>query len=147
MAYEILSLIESDAVAKKIADDRTDDEALAARLREIAPPQYEERLLTELGIYNIYPNPADAEKVLQTFEAVAEVNPFVKRLVKWLQPGAIGVNFGDPRVKAALTAPVESGGLGMSAELAGPLLDAGRVQPNITAAHVGAALLSKREKR
>lgn len=141
---ELFQFIQSDPVAAELARAGHDEDA-AARLRGIADPVYEERLVTELGIYNIYPNPADAETVLQTIEAVAEVNPFVKRLLKWLQPGAIGVNFGDPRVKAALMAPVESGGLGLSKELAAPLLAVGKTQPAITAAMIGESMRSVRE--
>lgn len=141
---ELMQLIQSDPVALALASAGHDEDA-AARLRDIVDPVYEERLITELSIYNIYPNQADAERVLQTIEAVAEVNPFVKRLLKWLQPGAVGVNFGDPRVKAALTAPVESGGLGLSKELAAPLLAVGKTQPAITAAHVGEAMRDARK--
>ena len=134
---ELFALIQSDPTALALAKAGNDEEC-AARLRTIAAPVYSEAMLTELSFYGLYADPADAETVLKTIETVAASNPFVARLIKWLQPGAPGVNFGDPRIKAALTAPVVSGGLGLSPDLAAPLLALGVLPPAITAADVDA---------
>ena len=135
---ELKSLIESDAEALRLASTGAAD-LCAARCREIAPRVTQRTLLTELGILSLYPNPSDAETVLQTIETVAQGNPVVNRVLKWLQPGAPGVDIGDARVRSLLVAPVQSGGVGLSQELAGPMLRSAEVAPEISGADVSTA--------
>jgi hypothetical protein len=135
---ELKSLIESDSEAKRLASTGAAD-LCAARCRVIASKVTQSTMVSELSILNLYPNPADAETVLQTIEAVAKANPVVNRVLKWLQPGAPGIDIGDTRVRQLLTAPVQSGGVGLSTELARPLLAAAEVEPQISGADVSTA--------
>jgi hypothetical protein len=134
----LLALIQSDAGALALAR-AGNDSGCAARCEAIAPPDLTEAKLTELGVMSLYENPADAEAVLATIEAVAEGNQLVARVLKWIQPGAPGVNFGDARVRAMLVAPVNVGGVGLSQELATPLLQYAERTPVVSASDVAAA--------
>jgi hypothetical protein len=135
---ELKSLIESDAEALRLASTGAAD-LCAARCREIAPKETRETLLTELSILRLSADPTTAETILQTLEAIAEHNPLIKRVLKWMQPGAPGLDFGNPVVRAMLTMPVQSGGVGLTAEQARPLLAAAEVEPNISGADVSTA--------
>jgi len=135
---ELKALIKSDAEATRLASTGAAD-LCAARCQEIAPKVTREHRLTELSILSLYPNPANAETVLQTIETVAKVNPVVNRVLKWLQPGAPGVDVGDSRVRGLLTASVQSGGVGLSQALARPMLAAAEVAPEISGADVSTA--------
>lgn len=135
---ELRALIESDAEAKALAETGAAD-LCAARCRAIAPKVTQLTRVTELSILSLYSNPQDAETVLQTIETVAEGNQVVNRVLKWLQPGAPGVDVGDARVRQLLTAPRQAGGIGLTAELARPLLAAAEVEPQISGADVSTA--------
>lgn len=134
---ELRTLILSDATATQLAES-LDFAGCAERCAVIAPPILSETLIGELGVFKLAADPLTAETVLQTIETIANSgnNPVVKRLLKWMQPGAPGVDFGDPRVRATLTAPVKSGGLGLSAEVVRPLLAAAETPQTFTAAEV-----------
>ena len=116
------------------------DSECAARCRAIAEKDLVSLRLSELGVMALYANPADAETVLQTIEAVANGgNPVVKRILKFMQPGVPEASLPDfslPAIRAALTAPANFGGLGLSAELAAPILQAAEREKNITPAMV-----------
>lgn len=135
---ELHALIDGDAQAKALAESGAAD-LCAARCREIAPKVVVERMVTELSFFKIYDIPSDAEAALQQIESVAGSNPVVARIRKWLQPGAVGVDIGDARVRQMLTLPVTDGGVGLSASLAAPLLRSAEVAPNITGADVSTA--------
>lgn len=135
---ELRALIESDSDAKALAETGAAD-LCAARCRAIAPKVTQQTMISELSILNLYPNPMDAVKVLQTIETVAKTNSVVGYVVKWLQPGAPGIDIGDARVRQLLVAPVQAGGVGLSTELARPLLTAAEVEPQISGADVSTA--------
>jgi len=135
---ELKALIESDSEATRLASTGAAD-LCAARCREIAPKVTRQTMVSELSILNVYPNPADAETVLQTIEEVAKANPVVNRVLKWLQPGAPGIDIGDARVRGLLVAPVQAGGVGLNQELASPLLAVAEVAPEISGADVSTA--------
>jgi hypothetical protein len=135
---ELKSLIESDPEATRLASTGAAD-MCAARCRAIAPKVTRQTMISELSILNLYANPMDAVTVLQTIEAVAKANPVVGYVLKWLQPGAPGVDIGDARVRSLLVAPVQSGGVGLSPELARPLLASAEVAPEISGADVSTA--------
>ena len=73
------------------------------------------------------------------FLNIAKGNPVVNRVLKWLQPGAPGIDIGDARVRGLLVAPVGLGGVGLSRELARPLLASAEVAPEISGADVSTA--------
>lgn len=135
---ELRALIVSDAQAKALAETGAAD-LCAARCRAIAPKVTQQTRATELTILSLYANPADAVLVLQTIETVAQSNSVVAYVLKWLQPGAPGIDIGDARVRQLLVAPVQSGGVGLSAELAAPLLAAAEVEPQISGSDVSTA--------
>jgi len=135
---DLKTLIESDAEALRLASIGAAD-LCAARCRAIAPKVTQQTMISELSILNLYANPMDAVTVLQTIEAVAKANPVVGYVLKWLQPGAPGIDVGDARVRQLLTAPVQSGGVGLSQELARPLLASAEVAPEISGADVSTA--------
>lgn len=133
-------LIESDAEATRLASTGAAD-LCAARCREIGPRDTVETRVTELSILAAYPNPADGEKVMQAIETAAKAatGAVVKRALKWLQPVAPGVDVGDARIRTLLTTPVAQGGVGLTPELARPLLALAEVEPSITGADVSTA--------
>jgi hypothetical protein len=135
---ELRKLILSDREAKKLAESGAAD-MCAARCRAIAPKETRETLLTELSILRLSADPITAETILQTMEAIATQNPLLKRALKWMQPGAPGLDFGNPVVRQMLTLPVESGGVGLTEEQARPLLAAAEVEPSISGADVSTA--------
>lgn len=135
---QLRALIESDAQAKALAETGAAD-LCAARCRSIAPKVTQETRLTELSILSLYGNPLDGETVMQTIETVADTNPVVRRILKWLQPNAPGVDMGDARVRQLLVTPVASGGVGLSPILAAPMLAAAEVEPQISGADVSTA--------
>jgi hypothetical protein len=135
---ELKSLIESDSEALRLASTGAAD-LCAARCRAIAPKVTQQTMISELSILNLYANPMDAETVLQTIETVAKGNPVVNRVLKWLQPGAPGIDIGDARVRQLLVAPLQAGGVGLSQELARPLLAAAEAEPQISGADVSTA--------
>jgi len=57
--------------------------------------------VTELGILAAFP-PDEAERVLQSIEAVAQQNPVVARASRWMAPGAPGLDFANPAVRGAI---------------------------------------------
>ena len=135
---ELKTLIASDAEATRLANSGAAD-LCAARCKAIAPHVPVETRLTELSILNIYTDPEDAEAVLSQVETVSNANPVVRRVLKWLQPGAPGVDFGDARVRSLLTAPVSRGGIGLTDKQAAPLLQASSAPPTITGEDVSTA--------
>lgn len=135
---ELRQLVQSDAAALAMADAR-DWVACAARCRAIAPRIVVPHLVAELGILSAYANPTDAVTVLAVIDQVAQANPVVAVAQKWIQPGAPGIDVGDQRTRAMLTAPIQSGGLGLSSDLARPLLALAERSPDITARQLQAA--------
>lgn len=133
------ALIESspEAMAAVAAGNDTLTAQIAA---SIAPKEIRETLIGELGIFKLAADPTTAETIMQTVEAVADANPVVKRMLKWMQPGAPGIDFGDTRVRTMLTAPLQDGGLGLAPEVVAPILAATEHEPTITAADVAAAM-------
>lgn len=67
--------------------------------------------ITELGIYNTFGDPMAAETFLQKMEAIAEQNPVVKRMFRWIGPGSDGLDVGNPMVRAALDSLVGTAGI------------------------------------
>ena len=135
---ELRTLIESDAQALALAKSGAAD-LCAARCMQVAPKIPASTLLTELSILRVYANPADGEAVLQQFETVAASNPVVARVLKWIRPGAPGVDFGDVRVRAMLTLAVNQGGIGLTNVQAAPLLAAAEVSQSISGSDVSTA--------
>jgi hypothetical protein len=135
---ELRTLVQSDTQATA-AKNAGDWQAAAARCVAIAPKRVVSHLIAELGILAAYPNPADAITVLSTIDLVAGTNPVVALAKKWIQPGAPGIDIGDPRTRGMLTALTHQGGLGLSAELAAPLLALAERPAEITARDVRAA--------
>ncbi len=99
--------------------------------------------ISELGLLALYADPVQGETVLQTIEAVAQSNPVIKRVLKFMQPGVPESSLPDfslPGVRLALKAPTNLGGLGLSNELAQPLLDAMEVPDVVSAIEVSDAV-------
>ena len=118
---QLKTLILSDAQATTFCESQN-FRAAAARCEVIAPKITKEVRATELTLLWLYASPAAAEAVLQQIESVAVANPVVARVVKWLQPGAPGIDLGDARVRFLLTLPIQDGGIGLTEEQAAPLL-------------------------
>ena len=136
---QLKSLILSDSIAKAAAD-AGDDETCAARCRSIAPPVLVSCRVADINIVGMFDNPADGEAVCQQIEAVAQANPIVKRALKWIvETSSPGLDLGEPKIRHLLTLPIASGGVGLTAEQAAPLLRAAERQPDITPAQVAVA--------
>ena len=138
-SHELKSLIASDAIARA-AVEAGDDETCAARCRSIAPPVLTSCRVADINIVGMFDNPVDGEAVCQQIEAVAQANPIVKRALKWIvETSSPGLDLGEPKIRHLLILPIASGGVGLTAEQAAPLLKAAERQPNITAADVAVA--------
>lgn len=137
--HELKLLIESDAIAKAAAE-AGDDETCAARCRSIAPPILVPFKVVDINIVGLFANPADGEAVVQQIEAVAQANPIIHRALKWIvETSSPGLDLGSTKIRHLLTLPIASGGVGLTAEQAAPLLRAAERQPDITAAQVAIA--------
>ena len=113
------------------------DEDVAKHLTDTMPGKIVSLKISELGLLSLYSDPMAGETVLQTIEAVAQGNPIIKRVLKFMQPGVPESSLPDfslPGVRLALTTPVEQGGLGLTAELAAPLINAMTV-PDAVSSH------------
>lgn len=135
---ELRALIESDPQALALASTGAAD-LCAIRCMEIAPKVVTEKRLGDINIVGLYANPADGEAVCQQIELVAASNPVVKRAWAWSKPGAPGIDVGNATVRAMLTMPIESGGVGLTQQQAVPILSAAEVAPSITGADVTTA--------
>lgn len=71
------------------------------KLMELSEKEVVYYKATELDILFAL-GPEEGEAFLQTVEAVAQNNPVVARAKKWIEPGAPGLNLGDPYVRAML---------------------------------------------
>jgi hypothetical protein len=107
----------------------------AVRCVELAPKVPKPLQISKLGIIAIYSHdPAMAAQVLAALESAAKVNPIISVMVSFMGPGnpeSSLPNFGDPNVRAALTAP-QPVGLGLTPQQAAPLLAAGEQPDTIT---------------
>ena len=133
-------LIMSDPKAKELAELGAAD-ACAARCREIAPKIYKECRVTELTFFAAYSDPSHAEGVLRKIEAAGSANPVIARILKWLAPGAPGVDIGNDKTRAILLTPVESGGVGLTEAETQELFAIAMTEPTITGADVTTAML------
>lgn len=123
------------------------DADAAQYLTETQPGTLKPLRISELGLIALYANPIDAETVLQTIEAVAEQNPIIRRVHRFMQPGVPESSLPDfslPSVRMALKAPTNMGGLGLSDALAQPILDAMEIDDVVTASEVSAAVAAWR---
>ena len=101
---ELHNIIKNNTVAKALADAGNDNGALDAVQPDLPTEVVEESFFTELSILSAFSNPIDAETCLQKLETVAESNPILKRVLKWITPGAKGLDFGNASVRAQLDA-------------------------------------------
>jgi hypothetical protein len=111
----------------------------AVRCVELAPKVPKPLQISKLGIIAIYSHdPAMAAQVLAALESAAKVNPIISVMVSFMGPGnpeSSLPDFGDPNVRAALTAP-QPVGLGLTPQQAAPLLAAGEQPDTITGQNV-----------
>lgn len=138
---ELKALIDADQQATALAA-AGNDSACAERCSVIAPKLLKETRLSRMGILGLYANPADGMTVLGTIDAVAEGNPVVAEIRRFMEPGVHKdclPDWGLPSMRAALTVPVQSGGLGLTAELAAPILRAAEVSQVFTHLDIAAA--------
>ena len=135
---ELKALIQSDPQALSLAQAGAAD-LCAKRCMEIAPKVVIEKRLGDINIIGLYADPSVGEAVCQQIEMVAESNPVVKRAWKWSSPGSPGIDVGDAKVRAMLTLPIASGGVGLSPQQAAPILSAAETSPSISGADVSTA--------
>lgn len=90
-----------------------DDVQAAELATTLMPPQVVTgRLFTELGIIAAFTDPAVGEDALQRLEATAASGPehaLLARMLRWLAPGMPGLDFGNPALRAAITAYAAAG--------------------------------------
>jgi hypothetical protein len=125
---QIQSLIASDAVAQGHFDaGRFGD--CAVRLSEIAPPIPKRLQISQMGMLDLYrTNPMLGNLVLDALEQAALSNPVIRRMLPFMGPSTGPESLPDfslAEIRRALCSPPELGGLGFTAEQAGPLLRAG----------------------
>lgn len=91
---QLHDLIIADSQAKAMADVGNDS-GCAERCSVIAPKVRKQHRLTELGLYGEL-GVQVAEPILAKLEAyTGTYKAPVKRMLKWLQPGSQGLDFGD----------------------------------------------------
>lgn len=139
---ELLALIQSDPTALALATAGQDEDC-AVRCTAIAQAIVTTTPVTEYSILNAL-TIANSEIVLGKIETAAQTNPTIKRLLKWMQPGAPGVDFGITKFKNLLTTDVASGGCGLTNAQAKNITDVQLVPQTITAAQVGEAMRAVR---
>lgn len=79
----------------------TDEEAVAYLNEPGAAVLVRPTMVTERGLYAQL-GPATAEPILQALEAAAEVDPVVRRALKWLAPPSDGIDLGDAYTRGML---------------------------------------------
>lgn len=143
---ELKALIDSDTQATNLAAVGN-DAACAARCSAIAPKLLQSTRLSELGILGLYANPVDGMTVLGTIEAIATQNALFAKVLSFMQPGVAAEclpDFALPAMRAALTLATNLGGLGLSEQLAAPILRAAEIPETITANEVSTAMAPSR---
>lgn len=136
---ELRQLIAGDAVATDLFR-RGQFADCAQRCREIAPRVYQPAKLSRIGILGLYADaPQVAIAILEAIETAAANNRLFREVYSFMAPGTPVEqlpDFGLPPIRAALTAPQEHGGIGLTPHQALPLLRAGEQPDNITALDV-----------
>jgi hypothetical protein len=103
--------------------------------------------LSELGILGLYANPVDGMTVLGTIEAIATQNALFAKVLSFMQPGVAAEclpDFSLPAMRTSLTLATNIGGLGLSEQLADPILRAAEIPQIITANEVSTAMAPTR---
>ena len=106
---ELRNLILNNPTAKAYADAGNDYGCFKEIMGDLPKEPVLESFFTELSILSAFENPMDAETCLQKLETVAESNPILKRVLKWIAPGAKGLDFGNPSVRSQLDALHQAG--------------------------------------
>ena len=127
-------LISADQqAAAALAQGRYGD--CAIRCCEIAPQVPRPLPLSFMGIIAVYrDNLQLGGEVIAALQTVAYVNPIIGLMVSFMTREAAEdarPDFGDPSIRAALTAP-QPHGLGLTPQQAAPLLAAGQQPDTIT---------------
>ena len=138
---ELLILIQSDstALARAMAGN---DESCAIRCSEIAPELDQSKRCLEIDFME-NANLAKVEECMSKIETAAKTNTSIARMLKFMQPGAEGVDFTLAKFKNLLTnAPPD--GCGLTTAQLKNLTDLTKVKQSITAADVGAAMIPLR---
>jgi hypothetical protein len=119
--------------AAALAEGRYGD--CAIRCCEIAPRVPRSLPLSFMGIIAVYrDNLQLGGEVIAALNTVAYVNPIIGLMVSFMtREAAVDArpDFGDPSIRAALTAP-QPHGLGLTPQQAAPLLAAGQQPDTIT---------------
>jgi hypothetical protein len=131
---QLRQLIASDPEASAAFNQKRYGDC-AVRCSAIAPKITKPLPLSKMGIIALYrDDPSLAAHVLAALESAAKVNPIISVMVSFMGPGNPEnsyPNFGDPNVRAALTA-MQPVGLGLTPQQAAPLLAAGEQPDTIT---------------
>lgn len=131
---ELQIAIAEDAEAKS-AFDQLRFVDCARRLKSVLPRERKPLPLSEMGIIALYESdPETGFAILEKLDAVAAINPRVKRIVRYMAPGtaeSMLPDFSMAPIRQALTAPVEYGGIGLSESQARLLLEAGEQPPAV----------------
>lgn len=101
---ELHDIIKNNKTAKDYADAGNDVGCAIEIIIDLPTEVVPESFFTELSILSAFANPMDAEVCLQKLEAVAESNAILKRILKWIAPGAKGLDFGNASVRGQLDA-------------------------------------------
>lgn len=137
---ELKVLIESDTEANQCWKDRR-DAACANRCAVIAPLVYKECRLRWNRLVALYSSLAIAAAVKAKIEAAAALSPIVMEIAKSLEASSQDpCDIGHQAVRALLTTPVNSGGIGLTTDEAAPLLAAGRQAQTFTTDDVQQAM-------
>lgn len=92
-------IINNNLTAKNLADNGNDAGCALAIQADLPFEIFTGHFTGELGILALFDDAASGETCLQKIESIAEINPIVKRVLKWIAPNAPGVDFGDSRIR------------------------------------------------
>jgi hypothetical protein len=111
----------ADPEAKAMAD-AGNDIGCANRISEISAPQVSQfTYVYDRGVIAAFPDPAIGHSFLNGLAVVAEQNPVIGRVLKWLSPSEGGIDVGNAVVRSQLDYLATLGVPGINADVVGTL--------------------------
>ncbi len=126
----LLELKNTNETFANLVNTGRDVEAAALATATLDKMVKTDSFYTELGIMAAFSSPTDGETLLQTLETVGESNAVIKRMLKWIQPGAIGIDFGNSAVRSMIST-LQAANI-LTTSQANTLLDLGTERVTIT---------------
>lgn len=98
---DLLSAINADPTALSLAT-AGDDSGCATRLSATLPPTVASKFKDGSGLVGAFSNPADGFAAIQALQSASASNPLLAYILPWLAPGSVGLDMGNPAIRAML---------------------------------------------